>query len=229
MNSKISRGKNWKTILFDMDGVLVDSMKFHMRSWKELLETFNIVVSDEFIYEHEGAMDQEIIKNLFTTCGQTITDGQIEEVYEKQNRLFEENYIARVEFFPGTCSLLEKLTRAGIILGLVTSSRMNLVTKIWGEKALGVFKSIVSADKTRRFKPFPDPYLQALEETGQNSFDTLVIENAPAGIQSALSAGLTCFAIASTLPEEKLSQAHRIFSDLESLTRFLDNTFQVNK
>jgi beta-phosphoglucomutase-like phosphatase (HAD superfamily) len=149
------KNKNIKAILFDMDGVLVDSMNFHLKSWKELLGSFNVNVSE------------------------------------------------------------------GILLGLVTSSRRNLIEKIWKKEELAYFSTIISSDDTDRFKPYPDPYLKAIQKIQQEPMNCLVIENAPAGIQSACSAGITCFAISSTLPEEKLSGAQQVFPTLGSLNNFL--------
>jgi beta-phosphoglucomutase len=221
----INRARNGlKAILFDMDGVLVDSMNYHLKSWKELLETFKITVTNEFIFQHEGAMAPEVIINLFRDHGYLIDEEQINDIYRTQNSRFQEHYLSQVGLYPESLSLLDQLTRRGILLGLVTSSRRNLVDSIWKEEHLGFFTTIISADDITRFKPFPDPYLKARDELGQKSENCLVIENAPAGIQAANSAGITCYAISSTLPEEKLSGAQQVFPNLKSLSSFLTKT-----
>jgi beta-phosphoglucomutase len=209
-------------VFFDMDGVLVDSMNYHLQSWKELLEKFNIMVTDEFIFEHEGAMSTNIIKDLFKENGYPLNDWQIQDIYLSQNCSFQEKYLSRVSLFPDSVPLLRKLKSKGLLLGLVTSSRRNLVQKIWKEDDLALFTTIVSADDSARSKPHPDPYLKALTQIQQEAKDCLVIENAPAGIEAANSAGITCFAVASTLPEEKLSRAQQVFPSLNSLRFFLN-------
>jgi beta-phosphoglucomutase len=213
--------KNLKSVLFDMDGVLVDSMNHHLQSWKELLEFFNIRVSDEFIFEHEGAMSSEVIRDLFGSIGFPIDEKQIIEIYATQNSRFQEKYLRRVRFYPEAIPLLEQLGEKGLHLGLVTSSRMNLVEKIWSSKDLSLFSTVVSADDVDRYKPHPDPYLKAMNQLQQEAQGCLVIENAPAGIQAANAAGISCFAVTSTLPKEKLSQAQNIFPDLTALRLFL--------
>ena len=222
---QIEKNNGLKAVLFDMDGVLVDSMNYHLKSWKQLLENFNITVTDEFIYDHEGAMAPEIIKDLFREYGYLIEDKQIKDIYLEQNTLFQEQYLPRVGLYPHSLPLLEQLKSRGLLLGLVTSSRRNLVQEIWDEKDLKIFNTIITADETERFKPYPDPYLKAMNALGQETQHCLVIENAPAGIQAACSAGITCFAIASTLPEEKLSQAQKVFPDLNALTVFFKSIF----
>ena len=154
-----------KAILFDMDGVLVDSMNHHMQSWKQLLETYDISVTERFIYEHEGAMGVDIIQNLFHKTGLSLDGDQILEIYERQNRIFREEYLDQVRLYPETLTLIEGFQQRGLRLGLVTSSRMNLVEQIWEEhQGLNRFDTIVTADDVSRFKPNPDPYLKGLGE-----------------------------------------------------------------
>jgi beta-phosphoglucomutase len=216
--------KNLRGILFDMDGVLVDSMKYHLQSWQELFKFFGIEVPDEFIFEHEGAMSLEVVRDLFGAEGYTIEEKQILEIYDHQNAQFQTKYLRKVRFYPETIPLLEQLRHRGLKLGLVTSSRMNLVEKIWNEDDLSFFTAVISADHVEKYKPFPEPYLKALNQIQEGPADCLVIENAPAGVQAATSAGISCFAIASTLPQEKLSLAQRVFPNLSSLSVFLKNS-----
>ena len=82
-----------KAILFDMDGVLVDSMKYHMQSWKQLLEKYCISITEQFIYEHEGALGLDIIQNLFNKTGQVVDGERITEIYDQQNQIFREEYL----------------------------------------------------------------------------------------------------------------------------------------
>jgi len=207
-----------KAILFDMDGVLVDSMSYHMQSWKQLLENKGIYITEQFIYEHEGAMGVDIIQNLFQKTGLPVDEEQIMEIYDQQNRIFREDYLDKVRLYPETLTLIDGFQERGLRLGLVTSSRMNLVEQIWEDHhCLNRFDTIVTADDVTRFKPNPDPYLKALEKLNQEPEGCLVVENAPAGIQSAKAAGLTCYAVASTLPPPYLQASDRIFPSLKAL------------
>jgi beta-phosphoglucomutase len=215
---------NIKAILFDMDGVLVDSMNYHMESWKQLLETFGIYIAERFIYEHEGAMGLDIIQELFHKTGLSIDGNQVMEIYDQQNRIFREEYLGMVRLYPETLTLIEEFQQRGLRLGLVTSSRMNLVEQIWEDyQCLNRFDTIVTADDVTRFKPNPDPYLRALEKLEQEPESCLVIENAPAGIEAAKAAGLLCYAVTTTLPRESLSRADKIFPNLASLRTYLNN------
>jgi len=220
----ISKNNPIKAILFDMDGVLVNSMNYHLESWRTILDSFDIKVSDQFIFEHEGAMAPEVIKKLFNESGYHIDSNQITDIYLKQNTLFLNQYLAQVSLYPESIPLLKQLKAKGILLGLVSGSRRNLIEKIWTLEELAYFSTIISADTTERFKPHPEPYLTALTKLQQVARNCLVIENAPAGIQAASSAGITCFAISSTLPQEKLSGAKQVFPNLQLLTDFFNKT-----
>jgi beta-phosphoglucomutase len=225
VNSNSKKGRimttinnNLKAILFDMDGVLVDSMSYHMQSWMQLLEKLGIVVTERFIYEHEGAMGLDIIENLFHKSGLPVDGKRIEEIYEQQNRIFREEYLTKVRLYPETMTLIDRFQQCGLRLGLVTSSRMNLVEQIWEDHQVrNRFDTIVTADDVKRFKPNPDPYLKALEKLQEEPESCLVVENAPAGIQSAKAAGLTCYAVASTLPPPYLQASDRVFPSLKAL------------
>jgi beta-phosphoglucomutase len=214
--------KTIKAIFFDMDGVLVDSMNYHRDSWRELLHSFGVDVSDQFIFEHEGAMSPEVIKNLFIEQGYPIDSKEIPEIYARQNEKFLHDFLPLVGLYPESLPLLEGLRKKELQLGLVTGSRRNLIEKIWKPEELELFSTIVAADDTERFKPNPDPYLKAVQAIGQPLENCLVVENAPAGIQAALSAGITCYAVASTLPHEKLSMADQVFPNLASLTIYFN-------
>ena len=151
----LTMNKNLKAILFDMDGVLVDSMNYHLKSWKELLGSFNVNVSDQFIFEHEGAMSPEIIRELFNKNGRVVNEEKISEIYVIQNSIFLTQYLPRVNLYRDSLPLLVQLKRKGILLGLVTSSRRNLIDQIWKEEELAYFSTIISADDVDRFKPYP--------------------------------------------------------------------------
>jgi HAD superfamily hydrolase (TIGR01509 family) len=210
-----------QAVLFDMDGVLVNSMSGHRDAWKELLATFGISVPDPFIFENEGAMSPEVLMNLFQKHRRPYHPDLIQEIYQRQNEKFIKEFLPFVELYPETPSLLHTLKQKGIALGLVTGSRRNIIDQIWRPEELALFSTIVSADDTKRYKPHPDPYLKALDDIGLPPHNCLVVENAPAGIQAALAAGITCFSVASTLPFEKLSLAHRIFRNLKELKNYL--------
>ena len=219
-NPKKGRGAI-EAIFFDMDGVLVDSMVFHRLSWQEILGRYGIHLADEFVYRHEGAMGLEVIAGIFEQHRVDFEPEQLDSIYALQNALFQERYLNRVTLYPQTLPLLAHCREQGIRIGLVTSSRFNLVARIWSAEHLRSFDTVVTADHVQRYKPHPDPYLQALKDLGLDGERCLVVENAPAGIQAAKAAGLQCLAIASTLTPDCLREADFVFPDLGALAVYL--------
>ena len=106
-------------------------------------------------------------------------------------------------------------------LALVTGTRLEVVKKVLQVGLNDIFKVIVTGESVNKGKPDPEPYEKAVEELGARKEDCIVIENAPAGITSAKNAGLTCFAVQTSLPEEYLKDADRIFRDIDDVSKFL--------
>ncbi|KKM03430.1 hypothetical protein LCGC14_1774540, partial [marine sediment metagenome] len=106
-------------------------------------------------------------------------------------------------------------------LALVTGTRLEVVKKVLQMGLDDVFKIVITGEMVSNGKPDPEPYLKAVNELGVNKKDCLVVENAPAGIASAKNAGLTCFAVQTSLPGEYLKDADKIFQSIDELSAFL--------
>ena len=94
-------------IIFDMDGVLVDSMHYHAESWDIVLKTVGIRIDRKIIYELEGANYRQVIDSVFRLFGRIPSEGEIQEIGRKKLHIFEE--IAQITPFNGIKELLEKL------------------------------------------------------------------------------------------------------------------------
>jgi len=98
---------------------------------------------------------------------------------------------------------------------------MEVVKKVLQKGLEDIFKVIITGEMVNRGKPSPEPYQKAVDELKAEKEDCIVIENAPAGITSAKSAGLTCFAVQTSLSEEYLQDADRIFQNIDDVAQFL--------
>jgi HAD superfamily hydrolase (TIGR01509 family) len=121
----------------------------------------------------------------------------------------------------GSKELLLELQRLNYRLALVTGTRLEVVNKVLQMGLEGVFEIIITGEMVSNGKPDPEPYLKAVNELNVDKESCLVVENAPAGITSAKSAGLTCFAVQTSLPEEYLKSADKIFGSIADLSAFL--------
>ncbi len=207
------------SVIFDMDGVIVDGMPYHIESWKKALSTVGISVTDLEIYLMEGMTGEETIKELTNKKKKSLSDESIRSVLKLKRKIF--NDIFTVKLMKGSKELLLELHRLDYRLALVTGTRLEVVKKVLQMGLDNVFKIVITGEMVSNGKPNPEPYLKAVNELGVNKEDCLVVENAPAGIASAKNAGLTCFAVQTSLPGEYLKGADKIFQSIGELSAFL--------
>lgn len=203
-----------------MDGVVVDGMPYHIQSWKEALSTIDMSVSDLEIYLMEGMTGRETMEILVSKSNRSLPDETVENVIKLKRRIF--NDIFTVTLMKGVKDFLFELKERRYNLALVTGTRSEVVKKVLQMGGLNdIFKVIVTGERVNKGKPDPEPYLKAVDELGVRKKDCIVIENAPAGITSAKNAGLICFAVQTSLSEEYLKEADKIFQDIDEVSKFL--------
>ena len=209
----------FKAVLFDMDGVLIKSMPFHIRSWQKALHLADIPATKEELALLEGAPFKRTITLLSKKYKIPLTSHQHEAIYAMKKQLLAKEFV----LFPyrGIFTLLRLLRSQGTRLALVTGSNKEFVHDIISHKFGGFFEVIVTGSDMKRGKPFPDPYVAALEQLNVAARSCLVIENAPLGIQSARAAKLRTYALATTLDASYLQEANRIFSNHKELLHYM--------
>lgn len=228
------------TIIFDMDGVISDSMPFHAKAWKEAFASIGVDVEDFEVYIREGMKGRETIEGIIKERNLSISQEEIEQIYKRKSEAFDR--IFEVKLMPGIYELLARLREKGHRLGLVTGSRFAaakaVLQKLVGSSEWEVrseespnselrtpnfFNVVIAGEMVTSGKPDPEPYLKAVSMLGVEKEDCLVIENAPAGITSAKRAGLTCYAVATSLPETYLNEADKVFKSVEEIADYLLN------
>lgn len=206
-----------KAIIFDMDGVLVDSMRFQADAWAKAFQDAGINIVREDIYELEGSNDKRLIKSIFKEARKEPEPEHFERLPEKKRDLLE---FDRIKPFEGIPECLDELKRH-FRLAMVSGSNRNTVGKIVDKFFSGYFDVVINGSDLERGKPDPDPYLKALEMLGLTKNECMVIENAPFGITAAKRAGLYCVAVASMLEPEKVQHADLVLEDHASLFDYL--------
>lgn len=205
-----------EAILFDLDGVLLDSMPWHVRAWQEAFAELGIGLEEEFIYLHEGAIERSELVDILRGQGLDLGPG-LEGLIGRQIEIFTRSYADRVELYPQTRSALTRLSRAGLRLALVTSSSRAVIRRCFDPGLLERFEVVVSGDQVSQGKPHPQPYLIGLERLGLGAGRAAAVENAPAGIRSAKAAGLFCYGLTTTLLPDQLAGADAVFGSLGDL------------
>ena len=214
-------------VIFDLDGVLIDSLPYHYLSYRQMMAEAGLPVSEMDIYLREGLGTPEVLESLSEEKGWGLTAERIGELTSRRRALYQEVYEHRV--FPEVPELLTWLTEAGYRLGVVSGATkrsvdlcLNQCRIEGGGGCLGQwFSLVVSGSAVERGKPHPEPYLKALEQLGLEGRQVLVVENAPAGVNSARAAGCYVAALETTLPRAYLKGAQWILANHAALLRLL--------
>lgn len=203
--------ERFKCVLFDMDGVLYNSMPNHAVAWVRALKEFGIGFTPQDSYATEGARGVDTIR-LYAKrqLGKDLTEEQAQKIYDVKTQYFHE--LPTAEIFDGVKDLMRKIKAAGLHICVVTGSGQRpLFQRLVDD--FGEFidnEHIVTAYDVKRGKPNPDPYLMGLKKCGNvKPSEGIVIENAPLGIRAGVAAG--CFTIAvnsGPLPDSELLAEH---------------------
>lgn len=213
---------NLKAVLFDMDGVLFDSMKNHATAWNEAMKVYGMNLSKEEAYMHEGRTGAGTI-NIVSKRerGYEADEEEIKRIYETKSNIF--NSLPKAEPMPGALSLLNKIKESSITIMVVTGSgQLSLLDKL-NHYFPNIFKKelMVTAFDVKFGKPNPEPYLMALQKAGINANEAVVVENAPLGVQAGVGAGIFTIAVnTGPLPDSALLNegANVLFGSMQELS-----------
>ena len=179
-----------RAVLFDMDGVLFDSMPNHARSWAQVCTEFGLEMSTEEAYLHEGRTGEATINILPRRhLHRDATPEEVQQLYEAKCRLF--NACPEAPKMPGAEELLGRVKAAGLKIVVVTGSgQLSLLERLTTHYP-GFFSPdlIVSSKDVRHGKPHPEPYIRAMQLARVTPSQAIAIENAPLGVKSAATSG----------------------------------------
>ena len=212
-----------KAVLFDMDGVLYDSMPNHASSWAKVCSEFGLHMTPTEAYMHEGRTAASTINLLSNrTWGRNATEAEIEKIYAEKCRLF--NSLPEAEKMPGAAQVLEQVKQAGLQIMVVTGSGQASLLSRLETNYPGYFapERIVSSKDVRHGKPDPEPYLMGLKKLGLQPWEAIVVENAPLGVRAAVAAQIFTIAVnTGPLPESALlgEGANLIFPSMSAFAK----------
>lgn len=211
-----------KVVLFDMDGVLYDSMPNHAIAWVRAMESFGVKFTADDAYITEGARGVDTVrKYLKEQTGKVITEEEALRMYNVKAERFAELPTARI--MPGALQLMEKIQKDGLKIGVVTGSAQRpLISRILNDFSSFVTEDhIVTAFDVKHGKPDPEPYLIGMQKCGgYNPSETIVVENAPLGVKAGHASGAYTIAVnTGPLPDRALvSQgSDRLFPSMQAL------------
>jgi HAD superfamily hydrolase (TIGR01509 family) len=184
------------SVLFDMDGVLFNSMPYHADAWYKTMLARGLHLSKEEAYLHEGRTGAGTINIVCRRqLGRDATPEEIEAIYHEKTMEFNKHPLA--ERMDGAWEVLRKVKEAGIVPTVVTGSGQGTLLNRLEENFPGMFRPelMVTAFDVKYGKPHPEPYLMALEKGGLKANEAIVVENAPLGVESGVAAGIFTIAV----------------------------------
>ncbi|MBZ9687695.1 beta-phosphoglucomutase [Clostridium estertheticum] len=207
---------NIKAVIFDLDGVLVDTAKYHYLAWKRLAQELNIEFSLQDNERLKGVSRMQSL-NIILEIGNITLDNNIKiELAQKKNIWYVE-YISNLtpkDILPGVIGFLESIKADSIkvALGSASKNSMLILDKL---NLTNYFDAIIDGTKVSKAKPDPEVFLKGAEALKVLPSECIVFEDAEAGVEAAINAGMYCIGIGS---ENILKKAHLVVSGFTDMT-----------
>ncbi|MCU0421076.1 MAG: beta-phosphoglucomutase [Cyclobacteriaceae bacterium] len=211
-----------RACIFDLDGVIVDTAHYHFLAWQRLAQELGVPFSEEDNERLKGVSRMRSLEIILELGNLTLDMATKEELATKKNGWFVDyvNAIRPEEIFPGVKELIHQIKSRGLKVGLASSSK-NAQRVIDLLQIESLFDAVVDGTMITHSKPHPEIFLLAAERLGLKPIECVVFEDAEAGVEAALAAGMRCVGVGSP---EQLGNAHHIIPrtgqyTLEKLTQ----------
>jgi beta-phosphoglucomutase len=208
---------NRLAVIFDMDGVLIDSYRAHLEAWQQLGEKLGRPVTEEAFVPTFGRVNREIFHHLW---GDAFTDAEIDRWGDWKEDAYRRIIMQRFPGMDGATDLLDALKDAGFALAIGSSGPPeNVAAALLGLGRATLFDAIVTGREVKEGKPHPEVFLKAAEKLGLQPRACAVIEDSLAGLEAAVRAKMTAIGITGTFPRERLAEkAALVVDSLRELT-----------
>ncbi|MBN1437422.1 MAG: HAD family phosphatase [Sedimentisphaerales bacterium] len=205
-----------KAVIFDMDGVIVDTGPYHKQSWYDLAEKHGWRMSEEFFAHTFGMQNYQIIPQM---TDDSLSREQIDEAGLWKEIRFRELIAGQIAPLAGVLEIITELKSQGFKLAVGSSGpRMNVEMVLRGSGVKDYYDAIIAGEDVRNGKPAPDTFLAAAKAIGISPDRCVVIEDAVHGVEAAKTAGMKVVAVTTTNPAENLKQADLVVDSLGELS-----------
>ena len=208
-----------KYILFDMDGVLIDSMGCHINSLIKAFNKYKVPVTKTDFENLAGVSFKDSIQTLAEKYSVDLDEKQRKELFEYKVKLFNESFELRA--YAGVIEGVNELKSRGIKLALVTGSNKRFTNSVVQELFKEIFDVIVTNDDVIKGKPAPDGYEKARADMGAQSQECVVVEDAIMGLRAGKAAKIRVIGITTTMKRDDLKEADLVVNDHKELFDYL--------
>lgn len=210
-----------KAFIFDMDGVLLNSMEGHYLAWQRAAQARGFSIDRLDVYLREGEKGAVSGRDFLAMNNLDASPEAVARILADK----EHEYASQPpgHLYPFVKEILKLIAANDSPLALVTGTSRDELDKTLPPDIAAYFPVKVTGNIVTHGKPHPEPYLMALDKLGIVAEDAVVIENAPYGIRSAKAAGIFTLALCTSLPEEHIAQADIIFHTHKELYTYLQS------
>ena len=210
-----------KAVVFDMDGVVVDSEPLYQQAQVRLFAEIGVTIPEEDWKLFRGMTEN----NYYEFVGRRYNlSGQLGQLRRRGRQYVQELFEAQLQFMAGFISL-QRLLQGHYRLGLVTSTASDLYQVVNDKLQLGpFFEEVVCGEMTINSKPHPEPYLEIMRRLEIAPNETVVVEDSIHGLNAARDSGAWTIALTGSVPQEDMPPVHAIIDSLEELSPgYIDN------
>ena len=216
-------------VIFDFDGIIVDTEPLHYQAFQRVLEPLGLGFSwQEYVDAYMGFDDRDAFIEAFAVRGKTVAQRELHNLIGQKADFFQLIIRDGVTTYPGVIDLINKLHNEGVPLAISSGALHCDIAPILNVLAItDCFEVIVTADNVTKSKPDPECYRLAFEKLFEQNptlplspARTIAIEDTPAGIASAKTAGLQVIAVINSYPRNLVSDATSVVVSLEELIDF---------
>lgn len=211
---------NFQAVIFDMDGVITNTMPYHFDAWLETFRQAGVRINCYDIYKREGQDGLTSVKEIAKEYKIRLKPDEAKRLLAQKEERFKR--IVKIKFVKGSRPFVRHLKKQGFLLALVTGTSRHEMHRIMPQGLLDMFDVIITGNDVTKGKPDPEPFVKVLQRLGVNASEAVVLENAPFGIEAAKKARLSCIALQTSLPKKYLFQADAIFKSYAQLRRAID-------
>ena len=200
-----------RAVIWDMDGVVLDSENEHALAWKRLAEEEKVIFTDDDFKATFGKRNDDIIPPYWKPASAE----KMQELADRKESYFRDFIRETAAYLPGAEKLMRELHEAGFLQALASSAPLANIALI--SELLGLeryLEALVSGELVAHGKPAPDIFLRAASELHMSADECIVIEDAVAGVQAAHAAAMRCIAVAGTRDLPGLRAAELMVHDL---------------
>ncbi|HYH75436.1 MAG TPA: HAD family phosphatase, partial [Candidatus Saccharimonadales bacterium] len=203
-------------VIFDMDGVLIDSVALNWQAYNQVLGREGLHVSADQMHQYVGMALEDQVRLFQKNLGFTMDAA----TFDAETAVIKESLFKAITPKPGVLDLLIALQQEGVPRAVATSTdRDTMQRRLHAAGIYDYFDDFVTEENVTAHKPHPEVYLAAAARLGCQPIQCTVIEDAPAGLQAAKAAGMACVVVATPyVPKEYVDQADLLVPSLETVT-----------